>query len=131
MASLGESLPGAVLGQVMEQCGRKCAHKHAESLIQDAKGSVDALLGSFGKSVGPENAVREGDELHLRYPKCFCPMVSAGTDPIPAEYCECGRGFVLEAFSAVAGKPVTVELAESIKRGGSVCHFVIRGAGQA
>jgi len=30
-----------------------------------------------------------------------------------------------EVFEAVAGKPVVVELGESIKRGGRQCKFVI------
>lgn len=128
VASLGESLPGDAFGQVMQQCGRKCARTHAAKLIEGAKGSVDALLDAFGKDVGPENATREGDELHLRYPQCYCPMVSAVEDPLPPQYCECGRGFVLEAFSAVASKPVAVELVGSIKRGGSTCHFIIKTA---
>ncbi|MGC9972619.1 MAG: DUF6144 family protein [Bryobacteraceae bacterium] len=125
MDNLKASLPEAAFSQVMEACGRGCARRNAAPLIAQANGNLDTLLSSFGAAIGAGNVSREGNQYHLRYPQCYCPIVAAGPARLPDAWCECGRGFVLEAFSAVAGKPVTVELTQSIKRGDPQCHFVV------
>jgi predicted hydrocarbon binding protein len=126
MDNLKASIPEAALGAVMEACGRGCARRNAAALTAQAGGNLDTLLSSFGAQIGAGNVSNEDNVLHLRYPRCYCPMVSAGPARLPEAYCECGRGFVLEVFSAVAGKPVSVELSQSIQRGDPQCHFVVR-----
>jgi predicted hydrocarbon binding protein len=126
MDNLKTSIPAAQFDRVMECCGRDCARRDAAGMIASAKGDVEALLTSFARSMGAKNASREGDKYHLRYPRCYCPVVKDGPARLPDAYCECGRGFIAEVFSSVAGKPVPVRLVESIRRGGTQCHFVIR-----
>ncbi len=126
MDNLKASVPEPTLASVMTACGRGCAQRHGTTLIAKANGSVEALFEDLATQIGKENASREGNEYHLRYPRCYCPMAAGQTEPLPDVYCECGRSFIAEAFSAVAGRPVSVELTESIQRGGKQCHMVIR-----
>jgi predicted hydrocarbon binding protein len=108
---------------LMESCGRSCARRGA---VKMAAGGVDKLIEALAGHLGKENARREGETVHLTYTKCYCPLVGDGPPRLPDTWCECSRGWVLEVFSAAAGKPVQVELLESIKRGGQQCRFVVK-----
>lgn len=130
IANLMENLDAQVDEQarikLMEACGRACAKRDSLApLTKAAAGDLDKLLSALAKHVGQENARREGSVVHLRYPKCFCPLVASGPARLSDTYCNCSRGWVLEVFGAVTGKPVTVELLRSIKRGDASCDFVI------
>jgi len=113
--------------RLMEACGRACARRGAlASLAKSAGGNLDKLLSALGRHIGKENATRDGNLVHLRYAKCYCPLVAAGPPRLSNTFCNCSRGWVLEVFEAVTGKPVAVELTHSIKRGDPDCRFVIR-----
>jgi predicted hydrocarbon binding protein len=113
--------------RLMEECGRACARRGAVAgLSKAAGGDLDKLLAAIGSHVGAENAKREGNMVRLRYTKCYCPLVSAGPERLPGTYCNCSRGWLLEVFGTVTGKPVKVEMVSSIKRGDAVCEFLIR-----
>jgi hypothetical protein len=56
---------------------------------------------------------------------CVCPLVKVGRTP--PEFCTCTCGWNQFAFSTVLGKPVTVELEESVLRGASRCTHRIIG----
>ena len=45
----------------------------------------------------------------------------------PADFCTCTRGWNQYALSTVLGKPVTVELEESVLRGSTRCTHRIIG----
>lgn len=113
--------------RLMEECGRACARRGAAAgLSKAAGGDLDKLVSALASHVGAENAKREGGAVRLRYPKCYCPLVSAGLPRLSPTYCNCSRGWVLEVFGTVTGKPVKVEMLSSIKRGDAVCEFLIR-----
>jgi predicted hydrocarbon binding protein len=113
--------------RLMESCGRACARRGAlPSLAKAAGGDLDKLLSALGRILGAENARREGKTVHLRYTKCYCPLVGAGPAVLSPTYCNCSRGWVLEVFGSVTGKPVTVDLLSSIRRGDSDCRFVVK-----
>jgi predicted hydrocarbon binding protein len=127
MENLDAQLDPQARTRLMETCGRACARRGAlASLAKPASGSIDKLLSALGKHIGKENATRDGNVVHLRYPKCYCPLVAAGPPRLSNTFCNCSRGWVLEVFEAVTGKPVAVELTHSIKRGDPDCRFVVR-----
>lgn len=113
--------------KIMEECGRACARRGAVAgLSKAAAGDLDKLIGALAGHLGRENVRREGNIVHLRYSKCFCPLVAAGPERLSKTYCNCSRGWAMEVFGAVTGKPVTVELLRSIKRGDPACEFIVR-----
>jgi hypothetical protein len=127
MANMDGQMDPAQRTKLMEACGRACAQRGAvQGLGKAAGGDVDKLLQALGSHLGPQNATRAGNVAHLRYPKCYCPLVGSGPDRLSATWCECSKGWVLEVFGQVTGKPVTAELKSSIKRGDPECHFEIR-----
>lgn len=59
-----------------------------------------------------------------KIPRCGCPLVKISRTP--ADFCTCTTGWNQFAFSIVTGKPVTVELEESVLRGSPRCtHRII------
>jgi hypothetical protein len=126
LATLEAQLDEPTRIRFMEGCGRSCAKLGAIKAAQAAKGDVDALIKTLQSWVGPENVRRDGKEIHLSYSTCLCHLVAKAPERLPDLYCHCSRGWVLEMFETVLGKPVKVELLESIKRGGKRCHFVVR-----
>jgi predicted hydrocarbon binding protein len=127
MATLDSQLDEAGRRALMESCGRACARRGAVAAMgQAAQGDVDKLVAAIGEHVGKENVRREGNVVHLRYAKCFCPLVSAGPERLSKTYCNCSRGWAMEVFESVTGKKAAVELVSSIKRGDADCRFVIR-----
>jgi hypothetical protein len=68
------------------------------------------------------------DPLEKRRLYCHCPRVrdEIGADPaLPVEYCYCGAGFYQGIWEEILGKPVQVEVLESVMTGGEVCKIAI------
>lgn len=127
MENLDAQLDEPTRIKLMESCGRACARRGAvAALAKPAKGDIDKLLDALGRHVGKENATRDSNVVHLSYPTCYCPLVAAGPPRLSNTFCHCSRGWVLEVFQAVTGKPVGVELTHSIKRGDPACRFIVR-----
>ncbi len=125
--TMDAQLDGPTKVKLLESCGRACARRGSlASLQKAANGDLDALLKTLETHLGAGNARREGNLVHLRYPKCYCLLVADGPERLPDSYCNCSRGWVLEVFGAITGKPVTVDLISSIKRGAPDCRFEIR-----
>lgn len=57
---------------------------------------------------------------------CLCPTVEAqAAGAISPTYCHCSVGYVQEMHERVFGRPVQVELLDSVLRGGRRCRFHI------
>jgi hypothetical protein len=60
---------------------------------------------------------------------CLCPMGEAQTaGKISPTYCHCSVGYVREMHERILGRPVEVELVDSVLRGGRRCKFRMRVA---
>ena len=71
---------------------------------------------------------QEEDPLEKRRLYCHCPRVRdwVGTEPsLPPEYCYCGAGFYQGIWEEILGKPVRVEVLESVMQGGEVCQIAV------
>lgn len=112
--------------RLMESCGRACARGGA---IREAKAcgdNLDKLLSKLKQWIGKENVRKDGKRVFLDYRKCLCQLVSEGSLKLSDTYCYCSVGWLKEMFEEVIGKPVKVDLKESIKSGGEMCRFVVR-----
>lgn len=127
LENLDAHVDEATRTKMMESVGRACARRGGVLReAQAAKGDVDKMVATLARHVGKENCRREGDIVHLGYPKCYCHIVGAGPERLSGTWCHCSRGWVHEVFETVTGKPVKVELTHSIKRGDPDCRFLIR-----
>jgi len=101
-------------------------------------GGLDAFIEEAKKWVAPNPPFirREGDIVYFDYVQnpaglkvkdgwCLCPLVEKGPPGLSGTFCECSVGYVTQMFTDLTGKPVRVELLESLKRGGKGCRFRI------
>jgi len=127
MAGLDANVDEPTRTKTMLSMGRACARRSGVLReAQAAQGDVDKMVANLARHVGKENCRREGNVVHLRYPKCYCPIVGEGPERLSNTWCNCSRGWVHEVFETVTGKPVQVQLTHSIKRGDPDCRFVVR-----
>jgi predicted hydrocarbon binding protein len=72
------------------------------------------------------------NQTERRYAYCHCPRVrEAVRSPEPAVprlYCYCGAGFYQDIWETILGRPVEVEVLETVLEGGEVCRIAVRAA---
>jgi hypothetical protein len=88
----------------------------------DVDGFLELLAGQrwiFGGVLEQEADGR----LYAVYTRCDCGWVKSAKAPISGTYCMCAEGYLSGIFSAAVGKPVGVELEESIIQGAESCRF--------
>ena len=57
---------------------------------------------------------------------CFCPVLRDRLEEgMPLTYCYCGAGWFRQQWEAATGKPVRVEVVQSVLKGDEVCQFAI------
>jgi len=125
MENLEKSVDEPARIRVMNDCGRACARRGGLfKLAEEAKGDLKAFLAGMSGVLGEGNA-RLIDEktVHWSYPRCFCELVAAGPQRLPAVFCQCSVGWVMEIFQTVLGRPAKVDLVQSIKTGAPSCVF--------
>ncbi len=114
--------------RLIEACGQGCFRRFAfkQDIARQGQGSLENLMAAYRQNF---EIWREGDFVHIRYgetsPGCYCPAARfrpAGADDL---HCECTRMTHQTIFETALGRPFRVEVAESVRRGGTTCHFVV------
>jgi hypothetical protein len=136
MRVMDERLDEATRCGLMEANGRACATGAYGPPDPAKKVGVDEFVDGLARHVGPENARREGDFVFFSYKQnpaglslkdgyCLCPLVEDGPSDLSPTYCHCSVGYVSYLFERNLGRPVRVELLESVRRGGKACRFAV------
>jgi hypothetical protein len=124
--TMDEQLPREARVKLMEGCGRGCFHRHEfkRSIAEQGKGGVDRLIAAYKKNF---EVWREGETVHVRYGEvsgqCYCPVVKTRGPKADDLHCECTRMTHQSIFETALGRPIEVEVLESLRRGGKTCHF--------
>jgi len=64
------------------------------------------------------------DEKRAAY--CFCPVIRSKLGQgMPVTYCYCGAGWFRQQWEAATGKPVRVEVLQTVLKGDLVCQFAV------
>jgi hypothetical protein len=122
---------------LMAANGRACAMGAYGPPDASKAMTVDVFLAQLQGYVGEENAHREGDIVFFNYVGnpdglkvadgyCLCPLVEDGPKDLSPTYCHCSVGYVGYMFEKAIGRPVQVELLESLRGGGKRCRFAVR-----
>ena len=114
--------------KMYEGTGRGCynRYKFKQDIAADGKGNIDKLLEAYKRNF---EVWRDGDTVHIRYgeksSQCYCP--AARFKPVkPGDlHCECTRTTHQTIFETALGKPIRVDVIESLRRGGQTCHFLV------
>lgn len=122
-AFLEERFPPEDIEAVRARChcedGKAIAARMRGYLAKTGNLSEFAQLHNQKETYGRIEAVEGG--LALIYPQCYCSCVKRVDAPISRTWCLCTLGHAREMFSAVFGKPVEVQLLETVKTGGERC----------
>jgi len=120
---MGEQLDDASRGKILQSLGSQCSQPYGP-FFNKYRGDLQGFLDKI-KTAWVERTEYDEKTGILRVigkpAPCACPLVKAGRTPV--EFCDCSRGWTQAAFATVLGRPVSVEIEESVLRGGSRCSF--------
>ncbi len=85
----------------------------------------------MGRDAGAlQPLLRPVEAVHVRYgevsSRCYCPVVQERPGTTNDLHCECTRATHQSIFETALGRPVEVEILETLRRGGRTCHFRAR-----
>ena len=114
--------------KLIEGCGRGCFDRHQfkKDIAAKGTGDLDKLIEAYKQNF---EIWKDGNEVHIRYGKiskqCYCPAAK-NRPPKPNDlHCECTRMTHQTIFETAMNRPFKVDVAESLRRGGKTCHFVV------
>jgi hypothetical protein len=125
--TMDAELDQATKVKLMAGCGRGCFRRFEfkQEIARLGKGSVDRLVEAYKKNF---EVWKEGSLVHVRYgaenKQCYCPAARFHPARPNDMHCECTRATHQTVFETALGRPIRVEVAESLRRGGKTCHFV-------
>jgi hypothetical protein len=141
LGELDRNVDQGLREKIMESCGRQCFEgAHGPRAAEAPKPEdVTKFLDGMRKHLGEQGVERVGDEMivYFKYtanPRglkvsegyCLCPILEDAPKDISPTFCHCSVGYVREIFERRVGKPVQVELLDSVLRGGKGCNFKVR-----
>lgn len=123
-----KTLDRGTLVKLMGGCGAGCFRRHAfkRDLAAAGRDNLEKLIEAYNRNF---EIWREGEIVHIRYgetsKRCYCPVAQHRPAVENDLHCECTRGTHQAVFEAALGRPFKVEIAESLRRGGKTCHFLV------
>ena len=126
LAGLGSDVDEDTRKKVLESMGRECARQFKSQTGQFAgnpRGYIEQVQKWWVEKAEYDEAagtLRITDKQR----HCTCPFVDERLTP--PDFCNCTLGWQRETYTMIFGKPVKVELEESILRGGKRCIFRIQ-----
>lgn len=125
--SIEKNLDRETQVKLVEACGKSCfsRHKFKTDIAEKGKGDIDKLIEAYKENFG---VWREGNEVHVRYgkvsKKCYCPAANYRPAKPNELHCECTRMTHQSIFETALGRPIKVDIVETLRRGGVTCHFI-------
>jgi hypothetical protein len=114
---------------VMETMGTYCFSNYFAKTAEDIKKKstgIEEMINNLNNLVGGEHFKLEDNKVHATLNQCYCQIgVKETEEPISKTYCNCSLGWMKSLFKTLLGKPVEVEILDSIVSGGNACRFVI------
>ncbi len=133
LADLLESMKGILDRETQEKivgnCGIACFNRYQfkKDIAINGSGDLDKLIESYSKNF---EIWKDGDKVHIRYgeisKRCYCPAANYRDSEPNDIHCECTRNTHKTIFETALGKSFRVDIAESLRRGGKTCHFIVQ-----
>lgn len=134
---LDQELDEPTRRRVMEHNGSACYEASLNGKTPPRVMTLEQFVKSVAERQGAGSIRREGDVLHFTYAagskeapaagaSCLCPLVEDGPPGLSGTFCSCSVGYVRRMVEAALGRRATVDLLESVKRGGRACRFRIQ-----
>jgi len=128
MEAIDRETDEAVKARLMGACGRACFERHdfKRNWAVQGRGDADKLIAALQANF---EVRREGSRVHVRYGAvskgCYCPAARYRAPKPNDIHCLCSRATHQAVWETALGRPVRVDLLESVRRGGRTCHFLV------
>ena len=122
-----EELDESARVKLMAGCGQACFRRFSfkQEIARLGKGDVDRLIEAYRKNF---EVWREGTLVHIRYgavnKQCYCPAARYHPARPHDMHCECTRATHETILETALERPIRVTIVDTLRRGGSTCHFV-------
>jgi len=126
--SIDKNIDRETQEKIVGNCGKACFNRFQfkKDIAIAGSGDLDKLIESYKKNF---EIWKDGDTVHIRYGEvsnnCYCPAANYRTPKPNDIHCECTRNTHKAIFETALGKPFRVDVAESLRRGGKTCHFIV------
>lgn len=126
--SIDKNLDRETQEKIVGNCGIACFNRFQfkKDIAIAGSGDLDKLIESYKKNF---EIWKDGDTVHIRYGEvsnnCYCPAANYRTPGLNDIHCECTRNTHKAIFETALGRPFRVDVAESLRRGGKTCHFIV------
>jgi hypothetical protein len=117
--------------KIMQSCGRMCcgltSRKRVKQIMSQSK-SIKELVDNLNKiGLGGRRLILKNENtITGGYDRCFCGQVKQTQKPFSSlTYCHCSTGWYQQLFETALGRPVEIEILQSIICGAKTCEFVI------
>jgi hypothetical protein len=128
LESMEQQLDRETQEKIVGKCGVGCYNRHSfkQDIATNSHGDLEKLIENYSRNF---EVWKDGATVHIRYgavsSQCYCPAANYRTPKPNDIHCECTRNTHKTIFETALGKPVRVEIAESLRRGGQTCHFIV------
>lgn len=125
--TMDTELDASMQARLMEGCGRACYRRHAfkPAVAAAAGGTVEGLVKAYHAMC---EAWLEGTDLHVRFgehvSRCFCPVLRDRPGRPNDLHCHCTKATHQSIIETALARPVAMEIVETVRRGGTTCHFI-------
>jgi hypothetical protein len=116
--------------KLMSGCGRACYRRFQfkQDIAAKGKGSVDELIKAYKTNF--EIWREDQDKVHIRYGAvnkngCYCPAAKFRKSKPMDIHCYCTRATHETIWESALGKPVKIEILQTVRRGDPTCHFLV------
>ena len=128
LESMDKNLDRETQEKLVAHCGVQCFNRHQfkKDIAINSEGNLDKLIENYSKNF---EIWKDGETVHIRYGEvsnyCYCPAANYRTPKPNDIHCECTRNTHKTIFETALGRPFRVDIAESLRRGGKTCHFIV------
>ena len=128
LESIDKNLDRETQEKIVAYCGLQCFNRHQfkKDIAINSEGNLEKLIENYSKNF---EIWKDGETVHIRYGEvsnqCYCPAANYRTPKPNDIHCECTRNTHKAIFETALGRPFRVDIAESLRRGGKTCHFIV------
>lgn len=128
LESIDKNLDRPTQEKIVAHCGVQCFNRHQfkKDIAVAGTGNLDKLIEAYKKNF---EIWKDGNEVHIRYGevsgRCYCPAANYREAKPNDIHCECTRNTHKTVFETALGRQFKVDVAESLRRGGKTCHFIV------
>ena len=101
-----------------------------KDIAEQGKGSVDKLIEAYKKNFEIWRESEKSNLVHIRYGEkntngCYCPAANYRPGKKNDIQCYCTRATHQAIWETALGRPVNIDILQSVRRGDPTCHFLV------